>query len=57
MALEARLEMLEKKHIALEEELHSALNQPSTDDTEITEIKRRKLKVKDEIQRLRSETA
>ena len=57
MALEARLEMLEKKHIALEEELHSALSQPSTDDTEITEIKRRKLKVKDEIQRLRSEMA
>jgi hypothetical protein len=55
MAIEAHLEMLEKKHTALEEELHSALNQPSADDIEISEIKRRKLKLKDEIQRLRSE--
>ncbi len=55
MAIDARLETLEKKHFALEEELHSALNQPSTDDAEISDIKRRKLRVKDEIQRLREE--
>ena len=55
MAIQARLETLEKKHGALEEELHSALNHPSYDDTTITDIKRRKLRVKDEIQRLRGE--
>ena len=55
MAIHARLETLEKKHGALEEELHSALSHPSSDDTMITEIKRRKLRVKDEIERLRGE--
>ena len=55
MAVHARLETLEKKHGALEEELHLALNQPSCDDTIISEIKRRKLRVKDEIERLRTE--
>ncbi len=55
MAIHARLETLEKKHGALEEELHSALSHPSSDDTTITEIKRRKLRVKDEIERLRGE--
>ncbi|GKX35065.1 DUF465 domain-containing protein [Hoeflea sp. WL0058] len=53
MAIEARLETLEKKHFALEEELHSALNQPSADDAEISDIKRRKLRLKDEIERIR----
>ncbi len=55
MTAHARLETLEKKHGDLETELHMALSHPSTDDTEITEIKRKKLRVKDEIQRLRSE--
>ncbi|WP_419908725.1 YdcH family protein [Hoeflea sp.] len=55
MAIQARLETLEKKHGALEEELHSALSHPSSDDTKISEIKRRKLRVKDEIERLRGE--
>ncbi|MDA4847100.1 YdcH family protein [Hoeflea poritis] len=55
MAIQARLETLEKKHGALEEELHSALSHPSSDDAIISEIKRRKLRVKDEIERLRVE--
>ena len=55
MAIQARLETLEKKHGALEEELHSALSHPSSDDTIISEIKRRKLRIKDEIERLRVE--
>lgn len=55
MAAEARLETLQKKHGELESELHFALSHPSTDDTMISEIKRKKLKVKDEIARLRTE--
>ncbi|MCY6379274.1 YdcH family protein [Hoeflea prorocentri] len=55
MAIHARLETLEKKHGALEEELHLALNHPSYDDTTINDIKRRKLRLKDEIERLRGE--
>lgn len=55
MAIQARLETLQKKHSALKEELHLALTRPSSDDTTISDIKRRKLRVKDEIQRLRTE--
>ena len=55
MTIDAHLVTLEKKHGALEEELHTVLNQPSIDDTTINDIKRRKLRLKDEIERLRSE--
>jgi hypothetical protein len=56
MSLEARIETLEKKHGVLEEELHTALLHPSTGDTTIAELKRQKLKIKDEIERLRVNT-
>ena len=54
MTVEAHLESLQKKHVALEEELHTAISSPSADDGEIAQIKRRKLRVKDAIQRLKS---
>jgi hypothetical protein len=53
MAIQAHLAELERKHEALENQLHEALNHLSTDDITIVEIKRRKLQVKDEIERLR----
>ncbi|MGE6782569.1 YdcH family protein [Ensifer adhaerens] len=56
MTVEAHLATLEKKHGALEQELHAAMNQPSVEDELITDIKRRKLRIKDEIERLRSST-
>lgn len=54
MTVEAHLESLHKKHVALEEELRSLMISPSISDTEIAECKRRKLRIKDEIQRLKS---
>ena len=54
MTIEAHLATLEKKHVALEEELHAAVNRPSAEDQTIAEIKRRKLRIKDEIERLRA---
>ncbi|WP_132959331.1 DUF465 domain-containing protein [Rhizobium sp. BK251] len=54
MTIQAHLESLQKKHVALEEELHLARTSPSRDDSEIAEIKRRKLRIKDEMERLRS---
>ena len=54
MTIEAHLATLEKKHVALEEELHAAVNRPSAEDQTIAEIKRRKLRIKDEIERIRS---
>ncbi|KOF18177.1 MULTISPECIES: YdcH family protein [Ensifer] len=56
MTIEAHLATLEKKHGALEQELHAAMNQPSTEDEMISDIKRRKLRIKDEIERIRSST-
>ena len=54
MTIEAHLATLEKKHFALEEELHTAMTHPSSDDRTIADIKRRKLRIKDEIERIRS---
>lgn len=51
--VEAHLETLAKRHGDLEEELHAAMNQPSTDAVKINEIKRRKLRLKDEMERIR----
>lgn len=56
MTIEAHLATLEKKHFALEEELHAAVTRPSSEDQTIADIKRRKLRIKDEIERLRSST-
>jgi hypothetical protein len=53
MAIEAHLIELERKHRLLENELHDAQRHLSTDNLWIVELKRRKLMVKDEIERLR----
>ena len=57
MAIQAHLAELERKHEALENQIHEALTHPSTDDIVIVELKRRKLMVKDQIERLRSTSA
>ncbi len=54
MTIEAHLATLEKKHDVLEQELHSALKRPSSEALTIAEIKRRKLRVKDQIEKLRA---
>jgi hypothetical protein len=43
---------LERRHHALEQEIYEAQMHPSCDDLKTTELKRRKLLVKDEIARL-----
>jgi hypothetical protein len=57
MAIQAHLVELERKHKILENELHEALVHLSTDDLQIVELKRRKLMVKDEIERLKHTAA
>ena len=56
MTIQAHLAELERKHEVLENQIHDALQHPSTDDIAILELKRRKLMVKDEIERLRTST-
>jgi hypothetical protein len=53
MSMQSHLAELEKKHQALEEEINECLAHPAVDDLRIVELKRRKLQVKDEIERLR----
>jgi hypothetical protein len=53
MSLQSHLAELEKKHQALEEQINECLVHPATDDLKVVELKRRKLHVKDEIERLR----
>jgi hypothetical protein len=52
MAISTHLDELEQRHQMLEAQLVEALQHPSTDDSHLTELKRRKLQVKDEIARL-----
>jgi hypothetical protein len=44
---------LERQHAALEREIETELSRPGFDDLKVTELKRRKLQLKDEIERLR----
>jgi hypothetical protein len=57
MAIQSHLAELEKKHRALEDEINEALAHPSTDDLKVVELKRQKLKLKDEIARLRQDAS
>jgi hypothetical protein len=57
MTIKARLAELERQHKALEHEITEALGHSSTDDLKITELKRRKLILKDEIERVRHDHA
>lgn len=53
MTMQSHLSELQRKHRALEDEIADAMAHPSTDGLKIAELKRRKLLVKDEIERLR----
>lgn len=52
MSLKARLESLRSKHAQLEAKLHTEESRPLSDQDAISEIKREKLLLKEEIQRL-----
>ena len=57
MSLQSHLAELERKHRALEEEISECLSHPAVDDLKIVELKRKKLQVKDRIERLRQASA
>ena len=53
MTMESHLAELERRHQALEKEIADAVAHPGVDDLVVTELKRRKLQLKDEIERLK----
>jgi hypothetical protein len=52
MSIESHLVELEKKHRAIEREIESELTCANTDDIKVATLKRKKLRIKDEIVRL-----
>ena len=57
MTIKVHLADFERQHKALEQEIAEAIAHSSTDDLKIAELKRRKLIVKDEIERVRHDHA
>jgi hypothetical protein len=56
MSLANHLDELQRKHGDIERQIDEALTHPSVDDLEIVSLKRRKLAIKDEIEKLRHTT-
>ena len=54
MSTDERIQTLRQRHAALEQELHEEGLRPLPDSGLITELKRQKLRIKDEIVRLSS---
>jgi hypothetical protein len=53
MPLASHLSELQRKHSELDREIAEALAHPSTDDLQLATMKRRKLALKDEIEKLK----
>ena len=56
MTIEAHLESLVRKHGVLETQISQILTRPAPDQAELTQLKREKLRIKEEIERIKSET-
>lgn len=52
MSLSAHLEELRRKHQALSDKVEAAQRSPATDDMTISDLKKQKLRLKEEIERL-----
>lgn len=57
MAMKAHLETLNQRHQELEAAIASELKHPAHDDSRINELKRLKLRIKDQIQGIRLRTS
>ena len=55
MALGAHVAELTDKHRALEQQIESEMARPSVDTMIISELKREKLRIKDELERLKAD--
>ncbi|HYE41972.1 MAG TPA: DUF465 domain-containing protein [Caulobacteraceae bacterium] len=57
MAIDARIRELDSRHRSLEEAIEDELSHPAADSLRLAELKRRKLRLKEEIEGLRSHHA
>ena len=54
MAIEARIRELGVRHQTLERAIHDELSRPAADEMRLRDLKRQKLKLKEEMETLRS---
>jgi hypothetical protein len=54
MAVEARIRELGSRHQSLEAEIQEEMRRPAYDDMRLKELKRQKLRLKEEMEQLRS---
>lgn len=52
MSLDAHLDELKKRHNALSQQVEEEQRAPGSNDLQISELKKQKLKIKEEIERL-----
>ena len=55
MALDARIRELGSRHQSLEEAIQDEMRRPYADDLKLKELKRQKLRLKEEIEALRAQ--
>ncbi len=55
MAVEARIRELGSRHHSLDQAIQDELNRPASDEARLKELKRKKLKLKEEMEALRSQ--
>ena len=56
MAIKAHMETLNKRHEELETAIATEVKHPASDDLRIIALKRQKLRIKDQLEELRSQT-
>ena len=57
MALDAHIVELSERHRSLDRKIEEELSRPAADTLKIAELKRQKLRLKDEIERLKHEVS
>jgi hypothetical protein len=53
MALQGHIDELSEKHKRLEERIHEEMAHPDWDESQVAVLKKEKLRIKDELERLR----
>jgi len=52
MSMESHIAELKRRHAAIDREISDAFSHPGVDDLQVTELKRKKLALKEQIERL-----
>lgn len=56
MSFGSHLDQLSNKHAVLEQAIHEEINRPHPDDARVIQLKKEKLRIKDEMVRLNGES-